>query len=251
MSRATKSSLVKGAVSSLFTLLLISSIEAKANLINLSDGDFNSADWQYSLVYKAPSYATISVGASQSLTGGDPGAYYAMATGHSHLYSFGVALYQNTTISYDPTNDGAILQIDYSRDIYRSGGDITLWDGLALWQNGMWFYSSLSTTLNSNTGWQNYTINNLTANDFQILGGGIPRPDFSSSGSPIKFGFYRATSLNSFYGGGGIYHGVDNWSVQITNANSSSDPIPEPGTVGLLGLGLAGLICFGRKRRYY
>lgn len=27
--------------------------------------------------------------------------------------------------------------------------------------------------------------------------------------------------------------------------------VPEPGTVGLLGLGLAGLICVGRKRRYY
>lgn len=43
--------------------------------------------------------------------------------------------------------------------------------------------------------------------------------------------------------------GLDNVSVSVTPTSTTN--VPEPGTVGLLGLGLAGLICVGRKRRYY
>jgi hypothetical protein len=31
----------------------------------------------------------------------------------------------------------------------------------------------------------------------------------------------------------------------------SQTTVPEPGTLGLLALGFAGLICLGRKRGYY
>lgn len=40
-------------------------------------------------------------------------------------------------------------------------------------------------------------------------------------------------------------------NLQGFSQRFSQTTVPEPGTVGLLGLGLAGLICFGRKRRYY
>jgi len=48
-----------------------------------------------------------------------------------------------------------------------------------------------------------------------------------------------------------MYHGIDNWRIEITHTSPPSESIPEPGTVGLLGSGLAGLICLGRKRRYF
>lgn len=58
-------------------------------------------------------------------------------------------------------------------------------------------------------------------------------------------GMYAEAGYLSSYGEGPGYRTI------FTQVGVESPSVPEPGTLGLFGLGLAGLICLGRKRSYY
>ena len=44
---------------------------------------------------------------------------------------------------------------------------------------------------------------------------GTQNPNFSASGAPIQFGFYRSNSTSVGGNGMATYGGIDNWSVTV------------------------------------
>ena len=60
-------------------------------------------------------------------------------------------------------------------------------------------------------------MRSLAPADFRLFDGpacatGEACPDFSASGAPMRFGYWRASLGNP---GGSIAHGIDNWKVTL------------------------------------
>ena len=116
-------------------------------------------------------------------------------------------------------------------------------DSAASWcHNGSTTELARATNLGS-TGWADNTEYSFdlifTATNIQVMVNGVTELNISGSFSDGRFGFYNYSQQSVRY------------SAIEEDVLPPSTGIPEPGTVGLLGLGLAGMICFGRKRRYY
>lgn len=216
-------------LASLFIATTIPSV-VPATTIVFQDGTFPNASW--STVVEGLNAGGTGSGV-QVASGGNPGSYRratnttnsAIGTGVSNtVYVFHVL----AGAVHNPSTAGPIASIDYSEaSIHTSGGVQAC--GLALRQGGVIFYgpSFLNpTTLNV---WATSSQTGLTAASFDAVAPGLQTPDFTSSGGPIQFGFYRANSTSVGGAGSTTVGGIDNEIVTLT----VTQPVPvTPSTWG-------------------
>lgn len=220
---------------------------SSASAVTFFDGIFNNSDWALTTILNTNA-AGSSANGLQFLSGGNPNEYrrirnqllVSSPTGILHGF------HMNTTVSYDPSNQGAITTIDYSEDSinFVNAPGNGQGSGLAIIQNGRYFRTSAALVMpfaNFNT-WQPNALLGLTAASFWEVDPGTGNliagtPDFSASGTVMQLGFWRGNSNN---GSINTDCGIDNWHVQINQ-------VPAPGAAALLGAG--GLMAMRRRRR--
>jgi len=133
----------------------------------------------------------------------------------------------NPTFIYNPAAD-SIISIDFSLDFRNtfSFGDGQAF-GPVLEQDGI-FYVIDGVLSGGREGaflsgsvefdWTNAAQSAFVAADFSVIGG-VSTPDFSTSGSPITFGFMTG-NFKGGIGGVGIIVGYDNFSTVINTSNA-------------------------------
>jgi hypothetical protein len=242
-----------------------------ADTISYSDSEFATANW--ALTELADTSIDGQGSASQSTTGGNPGAFY---NGHHSYQGAGLIRYGHVYspsggASVDPSL-GAITSIDFAFDlkvISGTSGPATNQSALSdpaivfyylIEQGGNYFLSSsVYSLLNQSDGWQSFSSSGLAASNFLRLNpvSGLfeagQSPDFSTSGDVMHFGFAQANSNPSNtpnYNVVNMDWGVDNWSVTVNTeaATGGTDPVPEPGTLALFGIVVLGYGAYRRRR---
>lgn len=196
-----------------------------------ADDSFDQTDWTLDLRVNQPA----SQGTAFKLTqGGNPGAFrqvtHRLASGTPMNGSSLVSLHKRTDAVYDPAVSGPIDALCYREDAFilegHGQGQST---GVALWQGGEVFFHGTGPTYMP-PDWLTIEATALVAADFDRLAPPLERdaarhPDFTASGPPITFGFYRS---NTTYGEGWqIVGAIDNWRVGV---NSTCYGLPTPPT---------------------
>lgn len=190
-----------------------------------SDTEFDEADWTkvvsgYNDSGQSDGFVT------HTATGGDPGAYFAVQTllGPAGAQPASVyAGFMRNGATYDPSTDGAIGTIDWDETAknFSTGGPGQR-AGPALVQGGVLYVGEFTSSpiFVPELVWTVKSRHGLTAADFTIPGTNT-HPDFSASGAPITFGFFRANSGLTFQGTTyGPVVGIDNWRIEIDPAPS-------------------------------
>jgi len=190
------------------------------------DGTFNDSNWQVTTFTNSNPAGTTS--GSQVLTGGNPGAYRQTTNNVGPAPSANcvgnvVGFHANTSAVYTPTQQGAITSIDYTEDaILISGSGDGQGAGPALIQDGQVYLGPGHVT--PSFSWTHFTNPGLLAGDFSAVDptafctsfvNSSKHPDFSASGSPIQFGFFRSNSTGLGGAGYTIVGGIDNWTVTV------------------------------------
>jgi len=193
-----------------FAALLIVVASTNAGTVRFYDGTFNESDWDvfdFASSGVPGEYASV-----QQPSGGNPGEFKVTSTNWQGTAQ--VSRYeQRAGAVYNPQTQGAISSISYSEDnIAYPSYHAT---GPAIRQNGV-IYRPDAVIFEDNV-WTTYTWTQLTETDFHEYTDPNAHPDFSSSGSPVEFGFWRANS-GSGYSGGWISGGIDNWCVSVHSA---------------------------------
>lgn len=207
---------------------------ANASVI-VSDGTFLDSNW--TMVSRA--YGPNGGGGSgvRVLTGGagDNGAarLTSNSVGANNSGSYNASIY--TAFTYNPSVSGPLTNLSISIDArYVSGLSAV---GAVVEQGGLvWFAGYTINTPN----WQTYAFAPV-AGDWFVMnpsGGELgPGPDFSSTGAPMRFGFYTAN---------GSGPGGNPYTNQGFNDNFVVSFVPTPGAAVVLGLG--GLMAMRRRR---
>ncbi len=221
------------------TVLILTTLAAAE--VTFTDGEFAPADWELTL---REDYNGGTVGAQQELTGGSPDEYRRVTTNvqadspypFARVYAFNKAV----NASWDPATQGAIESIDYAEEsvLFGSCGN-GVHTGPAVFQDGKAFILADAMydihPMYANTSyWQSESAGGLVADNWVLNWENEDiHPDFSESGSPIAFGFYRLlVTTDVAYG---CDSGIDNWSLTV-------HPVPEPTCLGLLSAGLVALV---------
>lgn len=83
---------------------------------------------------------------------------------------------------------------------------------------------------------------------FTDLGNPLELPNLSNAaGKSVNFFYYLQTCQNDGYGANCNYYAPGSMSLNMTFDKLSVKDVPEPGTIGLLGLGLAGIALLRRR----
>jgi uncharacterized protein YjdB len=202
-----------------------------------SDGEFDPANWSYTLV-TAGNGGTVDVTVE---SGGDPGRHLKIAqhfaAGTTSDPSFILTFHARNQAVHDPAADGAIESLDYSESAILYTCEFTACDGQqtgpAVMQDGNIYVRSVGSTSYAEfkDAWGTLSASGLSADDFrQVMDARNPgvqylgpdKPDFSAHGSPLQFGFYRwGSHTNSLRPTRTA--GIDNWTVTLHVA-----PPPAP-----------------------
>lgn len=237
MSKTTKSSLVKGAV--LVSLAMaastfMASSPAIATPIDLSSFSAIGGTGRWSLFNNNTWVAQINNNSQVSyfisdFNVGNVTIEWDAATRDSDDDVFGFSwgfqdtdnLYGFSWASYNSSSNGGIYKVE--------GGSGTLFEGISVpYIRRATYHFTLEFTPGQS--------------QLSITRSGSIVADLSFSDSTFvdgRFGFLTGSQAANF------------GNLEVEAISNPPSGIPEPTTVGLLGLGLAGLICFGRKRRYY
>lgn len=219
--------------------LAVVSFSSSAAIV--ADTEFSDTDWSSTKVIDTTAGSSATSTNTQQLNGGNPGAY--RQTIHDWTVTVdGVNIefaHLFTPTSYDPGALGAINALVFDMDAKVD---------LALQVNGIGFrflveqdgtfYASDDTTILVGTGWNDISAT-LSEADFVVLGG-VGNPDFSTSGSPLRFGYVTRNGGSNTGSTLQSVGGVDNWSVTV---------VPIPAAVWLFGSGLLGLIGIARHKK--
>ncbi|HXG46370.1 MAG TPA: PEP-CTERM sorting domain-containing protein [Methylomirabilota bacterium] len=196
------------------------------------DGAFAPADWTTIQTAGNGSVATSLVPA-----GGNPDAYRRVD--HQNFSGVLVAFHYRNGATYNPAL-GAVSTLSFSIDQLAILNHAGIGVGVlpAIQQNGINYLPSLSFLVNSSFNWQTLSMTGLGAADFRTVASASEHPDFSASGAPLLLGFVTANDN----GGATLSRaaGFDNWNMVVT-------PVPESGTLALIGLGLVAVVAFHRR----
>lgn len=228
---------MKKATFAIFAIAAVSS----ANAFSFSDGDFAVGDYLHLAFFQH-----TATSANRSAVGGNPGAAMFQTIVHdgSNEIGFGRVGAFNQVFTYNPSVSGAISSVSFSADYYLDTEDAL--DNQSLWfsiiQNGKTFCVADVHSFAPHQ-WRT-TASTMNAGDAQWImfwdtgGVSFDTPDFSETGGEMKFGFITGYNLLD---GASLTQRVDNFTVRTT-------PVPEPATMAILGLGVAGIAARRRKR---
>lgn len=196
---------------------------AGAQTVSFSDSDFVASNWSATMIMDTCFPSDGSFVAQRVTSGGNGGAFRRV----TQNYSGGslVVGHLKAGATYTPSTQGEIGSMSCAFDI-KNFSDTT-WQpasyGPLLVQNNTWYTLAVPVTVLNST-WTGVALPGLQATDFLRLSGSGPlRPNFSSSGSQIRLGYYTVTTAASVYGFVRV-NGIDNWSVSVGgNATCAPD----------------------------
>lgn len=224
---------------------------ARAQSVSYAQGTFNPADWQTVTIAQTGGF---NLALSLPASGGNPGQFWQIdqtraitGPGAGDLRVGNI----NTLFTYNPSTNGAVESLRFGFDLLgiSSSGFNTQFFGFyrpIIQQNGALF-TVLSSDVQATTNWSSFAFAfTPTSNWASVITGDLSKPDFSSAGSEIEFGW-------RFSGGGSCNAarcvavstsaGLDNFTVDVTSV------VPEPSTYALMAVGLAGVLVLKRRRR--
>ncbi|MEO5786388.1 MAG: hypothetical protein ABIS17_12880 [Casimicrobiaceae bacterium] len=244
--------------------MLLSSVAAAQ--ASVSDSTFLDTNWTLTTFTSGNGGSVV---AGQVASGGNPGAFRNVtdnlnaAPSGSQTIVLGASIY--TPFTYAPATSGAIASLSYSEDAACTSGCFGNGQstGPALLQNGNIYILSSSTVITGpGTTFVNHSLSALTAADFGLVNvtttaifDNTQHPNFSATGAPIQFGFFRANGTGINGGGYSLAAGIDNWQIVIAAAAPpppTSNPaasIPTLGEWQLLLLALGVLVLGARYLR--
>ncbi|NEO54957.1 MAG: PEP-CTERM sorting domain-containing protein [Okeania sp. SIO3B5] len=231
----------------------MSALSSKAATIVFSDSTFNDEDWKVTSFLRGNGRVIT----GNQITSGDNQFRQIINTSDSdpRMTSYTIGFHQQIGAVYNPQLQGAISSLDYSENSILFGGYYNgQTTGVALTQDGKVYAFGVGVTPERN--WTTKSVNNLQESDFSLVGkvaqdldlpstvapvdfgSGTERPDFSSTGTPIEFGFFRSNTTCPTCGSYRIVAGIDNWSVTIKTEEPEKGSTPEPSSMlGLFALG--------------
>jgi hypothetical protein len=196
---------------------------ARAGTVVFTDGTFDDADWSVEVFFLEGNGGTFT--AQQIEAGGLPDSYREIGlTVNEGSTLSGIALFSRCkNATYDPAVYGAIAEISYHEDsrCLDTSEACGQRGGIALKQSGRIFVNGHHVT--PGYAWAPFDVSGQTAADFHRLDSpGSPQPDFSATGEPIEFGFFRgnwnALGERSY----STLTGTDNWTVTVTTAQPTA-----------------------------
>ncbi|MBS1828380.1 MAG: hypothetical protein JST93_23945 [Acidobacteria bacterium] len=203
----------------------------------LSDVDFANADWSQ-VIFDQTGGGTGSF--AQAATGGNPDGFRRFNMNFPNTPTGGTVIVNlvsfSSTMTYTPSLSGAITQLDFGYDIRSVGGLVAGLYRPMLRQGGNIYFLLVDDALN--TAWVHHSSTATSADDWSQVNAGLGKPDFSTLGGTIEFGYRVRVFLtcNAPAGclSGSLASGLDNYQVTITTADTSGN-VPEPASSALMG----------------
>ncbi len=184
---------------------------ARADFVTFSDGTFSNSDWSITNVYSTGFVGTPPTG-GQVAAGGNPGSYRRVD--HLQFTSTLISYHMREGAVYTPSVQGAVTSMDFEIDVMAiiNLNGINVAVGLAIEQNGHYYMGP--GTENALGEWIRYSVH-IEQQQFTDIPQTGAQPDFSSSGGPIRLGFYCANDNTGVFASRAV--GLDNWYIRIAD----------------------------------